>query len=896
MTKNNIYTSIFRKKVELINKIGSVCIILVLFLVACSDKGDSLPQATAENALVNTAETISANDDQTVTIQLAVDAFEMAAYEPLAQAFEAENSGVEIQLVDSSDFIDLDASRMENALQLAQAVDIFPARYGAGVVPDNIIRDLKPFMQADATFDTADFYPNALHEINGRIYTLPTSLNYLLISYNKAAFDTANLAYPQPDWTWADFRATASTLTLRDGDEVSQWGFAQPFSTHLPFIEGQLQTPLADNSSTPTTFRFDDADVATAVSHYTSLFLVDETTPALPAADAYALIQANKVSMWPDTTQALDLSAEHGIVPLPANLETTNTSPLFINGWMMSAGTVNTEAAWKWMTFLSRQQPPATVANGAQLPARISVAEATGFWDSLTPEQSTTIRHAVEHSYLAEFSNRDDYRLLNDAINTIINNGEPVETALATAQTAVSNLATNSGTVDAFTVVADEETEADTSALTFILMTANGNEDVEAVRDLAKQFEAEHPDIRLDIRAGSMRNINLKTTASNADCFQWFAPVFKPEEQAAILSLDPLIEADPTFSLNDFYPGLVEQFTDAGQLWGIPSEAHFNIIEYNQDLFDAADVPYPQSGWTMDDFFETAVSLTTNSDDNKQYGFAASAIELYDLIYILNSLGAPIIDDSLTPPTILFNNPETIAAMRRYSSLTTDFEAKPIFISSPAELAGNNPDKFFLRPQLMNQQQIAMWTMPTLGDGVAMEPEIRETMSIGTVALPIGSGSSLSSMSGYFISATTDHRGTCWQWIKFLSTSPTIGQGLPANRIVAESDAYRQRIGNQLTEVYLDTLNNSSGSSVSFRLSVGDQSWMYESTFWFGRAYAQITNGDATVEEALNEAQATFDAYRTCMITNDGFANVEVRNNCVQQADPLLPTSLLRNS
>ncbi len=42
--------------------------------------------------------------------------------------------------------------------------------------------------------------------------------------YNKDIFDAAGVAYPNDDWTWDDFRAAAQKLTIRNGDEVTQWG------------------------------------------------------------------------------------------------------------------------------------------------------------------------------------------------------------------------------------------------------------------------------------------------------------------------------------------------------------------------------------------------------------------------------------------------------------------------------------------------------------------------------------------------------------------------------------------------------------------------------------------------------------------------------------------------
>jgi multiple sugar transport system substrate-binding protein len=49
--------------------------------------------------------------------------------------------------------------------------------------------------------------------VDGKVFGVPAIVGNLAVIYNKALFDAAALAYPSPDWTWDDFRATASRLT-----------------------------------------------------------------------------------------------------------------------------------------------------------------------------------------------------------------------------------------------------------------------------------------------------------------------------------------------------------------------------------------------------------------------------------------------------------------------------------------------------------------------------------------------------------------------------------------------------------------------------------------------------------------------------------------------------------
>jgi hypothetical protein len=54
---------------------------------------------------------------------------------------------------------------------------------------------------------------------------------------------------------------------------------------------------------------------------------------------------------------------------------------------------------------------------------------------------------------------------------------------------------------------------------------------------------------------------------------------------------------------------------------------------------------------------------------------------------------------------------------------------------------------------------------------------------------------------------------------------------------------------------------------------------------WLSRAYAQTVTGEASVEQALESAQRTFDDYRACILTQGAVAEVDVWA-CMCEADP----------
>ena len=145
-------------------------------------------------------------------------------------------------------------------------------------------------------------------------------------------------------------------------------------------------------------------------------------------------------------------------------------------------------------------------------------------------------------------------------------------------------------------------------------------------------------------------------------------------------------------------------------------------------------------------------------------------------------------------------------------------------------------------------------------------------------------GGSFPTITGYFISHDTPYRQECWQWIKFLTTFD-VNLGMPARRSVAESAAYRQRVGDEVASANLASIDQMKTTFIP----AANSGWMGVGYRWFTRAVAQIALDDVPVEEALTTAQEMFEAYRNCIIDRDAFQDANVQQECVREVDPTMP-------
>src|SRR3954451_17721540 len=80
------------------------------------------------------------------------------------------------------------------------------------------VRDMYEFMKKD-NVNKDDFFPFLLDQMSdfktkSKLWAVPKDSAAYAVYYNKDMFDKAGLAYPKPDWTFAEFRDTAKKLTI----------------------------------------------------------------------------------------------------------------------------------------------------------------------------------------------------------------------------------------------------------------------------------------------------------------------------------------------------------------------------------------------------------------------------------------------------------------------------------------------------------------------------------------------------------------------------------------------------------------------------------------------------------------------------------------------------------
>jgi ABC-type glycerol-3-phosphate transport system substrate-binding protein len=878
-----------------------VILLMLLLLAACS-RGQ-------------VADTAVPNPTDTITLRMIAQEWESRSYQDLIETFEAENPGIEVKIVSYEETLGLSSAGQgqgpDNAAErLVSAADVISSdALGTNNFASGLLLDLQPLIANDTAFDEADFYPNALEyfKSDGGVWGLPSSLSFELIFYNKDAFDAAGHAYPQAGWSWDDLLATAQATTLRENEEVIRWGLVH--STLNPHLFVRPRTgPLIDTTTNPHTVQYDRPEVASALQWYVDLFLLHEVAPNLeePEPDEngfifppeYELIAAGKAAVWSEYSGAWPWRSGEmnvGVVPFPVAAPDDESTLVNVNGFVLSAGTRQPEAAWRWLKFLS-QQPSASFGRDTAVPARRSVAEAAGFWDRVDPELGDALRYALDHAYFSRSGIQSS--AFYEAVNAIFTENRPVAAALADAQAQaeidVANFAAAQEKAEAVEIVVGEleDTAVPEGAVSIVFTIFGGGDGLTPYRNLARTFQEQNPDVAIELKTPSFSDgpIYLHNLAANSDCLLWYDGAIREEDRAAVLNLEPFLDADPELGKEEFYPQAIDAFSYQNQLWGLPGGINVLLIMYNKALFDQAGISYPQDNWTMADFLAAAMALTAGNDpETKQYGYVPQEFELDDLTAFLERLGAQLLDDSVVPPRLTFTHPDTVEAMRWFTALTTEFGVKPTFMTNMGTTSANTGQE---RKALIENGRAAMWSY----QGRQSYPEINlDDLDVGVVPLPVGpdgTATMTGTITGYFISAGTEHKQACWQWITFLgeqSYLASVSNRLPARRSIAESAIYAQTVGAELAAANRTAVAGQTGLSLNAHLNTNAR-WLANGALWWrSYAYDQILSNGISVEEALAAVQAKADAYRDCVITRDVLESPDGQRACLREVDDTVP-------
>ena len=367
-----------------------------------------------------------------------------------------------------------------------------------------------------------------------------------------------------------------------------------------------------------------------------------------------------------------------------------------------------------------------------------------------------------------------------------------------------------------------------------------------ALADLVADFEAEHPNIKveLELPPGDQYWDKLQTEFAGGNApditvnqMDWVIP---GASRGMFVDLNPLMAEDGVSQDDYFYPMDLEWSYEGG-MYGAILYAGGQANYVNTDLVEAAGLEFPAEDWTWDDMLEYAKAMT-NPDEN-QWGINMTPLAPpYWSTSFIHGAGGTVLNDAKDQCTL--TTPEAQAGLQFVADLILVHEVMP----PPGAFDGQD------NPFLTGKIGILM-------GGTWQEGDIRSSdINWDFATMPVNANTGLRNVqlgsNAWSILSTSEHVPEAWELVKYLSGEEgqriLMNFGVPGLTSMVESEEYSeahspqdisvvwQAFGDYGHDYYPTPDANEWWSAVSQELSV-------------------IWSGEATVEEATARACEAID-------------------------------------
>lgn len=315
----------------------------------------------------------------------------------------------------------------------------------------------------------------------------------------------------------------------------------------------------------------------------------------------------------------------------------------------------------------------------------------------------------------------------------------------------------------------------------------------QAYLDLVAAFEEAYPDITIEVtHIPSPSDYRTRLTTEFAAGSPPDVTLMNYRRYGAFVAngllepVGPYLAKSELIQPEDFYPITIDAFSWDGVITCIPQNISSLVVYYNQDMFDAAGVPYPANNWTWDDFVATAVALTQDFDNDgtiDQYGLGVEP-SLYRLAPFVWQNGGPIANSETFPTRLTLTRPPAQAALQWFVDLR--------------QVHGVVPDRVEEAAQDSESRFVGGTTAMFLNSRRGT-PTYREIEGFIWDVAPLPRSQAVAGVlhsDAYCLSGTTENKDAAWTFIEFANSSAGqsiiagSGRTVPSLIAVAESDAF----------------------------------------------------------------------------------------------------------
>ncbi|MGT2754697.1 ABC transporter substrate-binding protein [Streptococcus ovis] len=325
---------------------------------------------------------------------------------------------------------------------------------------------------------------------------------------------------------------------------------------------------------------------------------------------------------------------------------------------------------------------------------------------------------------------------------------------------AVSTLlaACGSGTSDKSS--SSSESQSNNSGQTELSYAIWDSNQEPGIRQIADQFEAQNPDIKVKIQVVNWDNywtmLEAGATGGSLPDTFWMHSneIYRYASNDMLLPLDDYLAKSKTASLSNFPDGLNAIYNMKGKQYALPKDFDTIGLWYNKKMFDEAGIAYPDETWDWAKLKEVAKRLT--KDDGSQYGFGAGFSNQEGFYNFIYQNGGQVLTDAKKSG---YDDPKTVEALDYYFSFVKE-KLSPVMTEDRK------------RAEAFQNGQVAMGVFGSWNlSGFSSNDYVKANADVAVLPKgPDGKRATVFNGLGNAIAANTKHPEAAWKWVEYLSS------------------------------------------------------------------------------------------------------------------------------
>ena len=483
----------------------------------------------------------------------------------------------------------------------------------------------------------------------GDMHAFPFAFVETVLFYNKDAFDAAGVPYPEASWTWEQFLEAAQALTVDEGDDgmIDQYGFW--FYGRYAHIESWIYQNDGSLLSENKTRFAPDANALEALAFLDSLIHEHGVAPepkemeGVRQQDVFPLGMA---AMWVDgawningNRETIGDSFNWGIAPLPRGPQ-AETDKAY--GWpdsvAVGANCAYPDQAWDFIEFMTGPERTIDLTFGGKIPVYKPVALSEEFLEAdQQPDNKGFLLEWADYTGPTSFTpgwgewrGYTDGAGLEGQLGDVFNGVTDLETAIANITGHANDVLERFYPSDEEAAVEEPAAEEPAEEITMRYFMWDPSFE-EKEQQMVDKFTAANPNITIDFEVVAppdyWTKLGALSAADDLPCVFNMSAGFVDQwiSDGLLYNIQSYVD-NSDITPEEYYTGVFDVTRDknTGDMHAFPFAFVETVLFYNKDAFDAAGVPYPEAGWTWEQFLAAAQALTIDEGDDgmiDQYGF-----------------------------------------------------------------------------------------------------------------------------------------------------------------------------------------------------------------------------------------------------------------------------------